>query len=381
MNIIDRKCRAGKHRCWSQFSILLISFLLACCLGVFLPFLPNLVFLFFLLLVCAAYAVKDIRLLPVVAFIVGLYFFSSSNFPQTNMEQQRFVVKVEALSLADSFNDEVNRENKISQPSNLPNWRGRNVIVSCFKCDHQFKLGERWLLPIRVKIIHGSASWGGFDYERWVLSNSLVAKAVVLSGSEPIRLSRPDWIDQKRIDIRDVIETAPIHQYTKAVLAALSIGDRSFFDAKVWHFFKSTGLGRVPAQVLSAILALKVTFLYCSLAGFSIPTQRAFIMLTLFCLIRFCVRELSREKALLYAFTIIIIFDPGALLSLSLWMSVIAVLIILLILNAKPRLPVLSIQLNLSIGMAMTSMLMIGSSSLISPLANIIVVHKLSWLS
>ncbi|MEM9398426.1 MAG: DNA internalization-related competence protein ComEC/Rec2, partial [Pseudomonadota bacterium] len=153
------------------------------------------------------------------------------------------------------------------------------------------------------------------------------------------------------------------YSHTRALASALALGDSRFLSSDDWlrlrqfaltHLFVISGLhlavvaglvwsasgaslrlamlvGSVPQGW--AILPLVITLLaatgYALLSGFSLPVRRALLMLVCALAPSLWGRPVLGTKALCFAATVILSFDPFAVLGSSFWMSFGAVALIL----------------------------------------------------
>jgi len=81
----------------------------------------------------------------------------------------------------------------------------------------------------------------------------------------------------------------------------------------------------MPAQTAALIGSLLAAFVYSCMAGFALPTQRAFVMIAAITLARLSGRNVSLVRSLSIAFYLILIWDPLAVFSASFWLSFSAV--------------------------------------------------------
>lgn len=101
------------------------------------------------------------------------------------------------------------------------------------------------------------------------------------------------------------------------------------------NFF--AGMTKVPAQQAAAFAALIAAVFYSALAGFSLPTQRAVIMLGVFLITILLRRHLPPWHALLLALLIILFWDPLSILSSSFWLSFGVVALIIYAMSGRLR--------------------------------------------
>ncbi|MGB1271667.1 MAG: DNA internalization-related competence protein ComEC/Rec2, partial [Endozoicomonas sp.] len=172
--------------------------------------------------------------------------------------------------------------------------------------------GDRWQFTVRLRRPHGFASPGAFDYEGFLARQGIQATGYIKSGvclSEASLLDRP--FDQLRMKLRNWLEKAASPE-NRGMLVALTTGDKSGISQQQWQRLNISGtthlmvisglhiglmatvgmamavllarLGVLPISVfplplLGGALALSLAMLYALLAGFSIPVQRALVML------------------------------------------------------------------------------------------------------
>ena len=132
---------------------------------------------------------------------------------------------------------------------------------------------------------------------------------------------------------------------------------------------------------------------YAQLAGFSVPTQRAFIMLSVFLLAILLKRSAMSLNTLSIALFAVIIIDPVSVLSMGFWLSFTAVFIIVLISKARVNSADLEnnkiiftsikanrIQWMIALGLLPMTVLLFQQASLISPFANMMVIPLIGMI-
>ena len=184
------------------------------------------------------------------------------------------------------------------------------VRLSWYKGHQPLQPGERWRLKIRLKRPHGFMNPGGFDYESWLFQNRLRATGYVVDDEGNTRLNKaagynPDFV---RFVIGNKIREALPPDKLAGFIPALAIGDRSGLSDAQWRVLTATGTNHliaisglhiglvagfaylltlpawgwlrisVPAIRLAAAGAMFTALVYALLAGFSLPTQRALVM-------------------------------------------------------------------------------------------------------
>ena len=272
-----------------------------------------------------------------------------SDIPDGDTRRTRFLFDVERL--------------EINGVDHAPPGR---VRLSWYDRPPVLKAGDRWRLEIRLRRPRGLMNPHGFDYEGWLFRQGIAGTGYVrdsasnrLLGTDSRLVYR---INRFRQAIKDGITTQLGEGRNSAVLAALTIGYRGGLDASDWEMFRRTGtnhlvaisglhigivagigffagrrlarilgriLNRVPADAFGVLLGLSLAIGYAALAGFSIPTRRALVMLS----IGFCALLLRRPlrpfHALSAALAAVVLLDPLAVFSTGFWLSFGAVAAIL----------------------------------------------------
>jgi competence protein ComEC len=190
------------------------------------------------------------------------------------------------------------------------------------------------------------------------------------------------------------------------VIKALTIGSQSGITQQQWDVFRNTGATHlivisgshisliagmvyllvrrgwawlavlsVSPQRVAAVTAWLAALFYAGLAGYSIPTLRAIIMLTVALAAIVWQRNTAPLHVLLLALIAVLIFDPFAVLSVGFWLSFIAVALLLYV--SVGRLgrsnywrEATTAQLATAVGLSPLLMVFFQQVSLISPLSN-----------
>ena len=154
----------------------------------------------------------------------------------------------------------------------------------------------------------------------------------------------------------------------------------------------------VPAQHVALIAGLFIAFLYALVAGLSITTQRAIVMLFAVSMMMLLRHNHRPFDVLGFALIIVLIIDPMAVLSIGFWFSFAAVAAIFISLSTetsrknadkktsvieKPCLIIkqwVKLQLTISIFLLPLSLYMFQQVSLVSPVANLLLIPYVSFL-
>ena len=328
-----------------------------------------------------------------------------SGVPQVNTLRTRFVLEIESLQALGG------PQNKSETFPDL-----QRVMLSWYG-GRPVRPGERWQLTVRLRTPRGFANPGGFDYAGWLFHRQISATGYIRAKGVNKNLGESGQygIDQFRWDVLKKIETLDYSAASKGLLAALTIGDKQGLDSETWMHMRLTGtvhlaivsglhigmvaglgmllgnvLGRcfaalgapVSRQQVAVLLGGGLALTYALLAGFSLSTQRALIMLSVFLLATLLKRKTRPELALLWALALIAASDPLAALSSGFWLSFVAVSTFLFWFIPRPRGSYLrdlfSAQLIIFLPLAGLLSFFQGEISLLSPLVNLLAIP---WLS
>ena len=227
--------------------------------------------------------------------------------------------------------------------------------------------GEHWRLKLRLKRPHGYQNPGSFDYESWLFQNRLRATGYVVDDKDNVRLRSAGRFSPAalRFALREKIREALGPDPLTGLLPALAVGDRSGLDTAQWHTLTATGtnhliaisglhvglvaglvyllllkswgrlqarapgaLGSMPAIRVAAVCAMLAALAYALLAGFSLPTRRALIMLWVCFGMKLHDRTASLGDVLGMALLAVLALDPLAPMAASFWLSFGAVAVI-----------------------------------------------------
>lgn len=147
--------------------------------------------------------------------------------------------------------------------------------------------------------------------------------------------------------------------------------------------YSATLCNFLPAQHYAAIGSLLICIFYAYLAGFSLPTQRALIMVMVALTAILLYKPIFNLHALCIALLIILLLTPHAVLLNSFWFSFSAVgfiyLAVRLCRDMSRVKQYLFIQIYLSIVLLPLSSYVFNEGSLISPIANLIAIPLVTF--
>ena len=275
--------------------------------------------------------------------------------------------------------------------------------------------GERWRFTVRLRRPHGTFNPQGFDYEAWLLERSIGATGYVrgrglLLGS---RNSFSDRIEQVRESVRDRFKDVLGETPASGILAALAVGDQRAISAEEWRLFNRTGvthlmsisglhvtlvsglfawlagalwrrsawlLLRMPARRVAALAAIAGALGYTLIAGFAVPAQRTFWMVTVVALALCSGRIVTATRTLALALGVVLAFDPWAVLSAGFWLSFGAVALIFFVSDQSRNnwQQALRVQWAITLGLAPAALFLFAQVSVVGPLANAVAIPAVS---
>jgi competence protein ComEC len=281
----------------------------------------------------------------------------------------------------------------------------------------EFHPGERWRLTVRLKRPHGNVNPHGFDYEAWLLERGIGATGYVRHQERlGTRNGFFDRVEQAREAVRDRFQQRLGGTPAAGVLTALAVGDQRAISAEEWRLFSRTGVThlmsisglhvtlvsglvawlasfawrrvpalalRLPARKAAAIAAIAAALGYTLLAGFAVPAQRTFYMVTVVALALWSGRVVSPARTLALALGLVLLADPWAPLAAGFWLSFGAVALIFYVAAGwsapEHRLLQLGrIQWAMTVGLAPAALLLFGQLSVSGPLANALAIPLVS---
>jgi len=300
----------------------------------------------------------------------------------------------------------------------LPGWAGlgcgqpKTLLLSWYG-EPQFHAGERWQLNTKLRYPWGLLNPVGFNRQAWLSQAGIDATGTVKRGGAEL-LGGQGGVGtrhhQVREQLRNRINTLQLPEQVIALLTALVIGDKSAITSDLWqtlrllgishlvvisglHIGLAAGLGFIFGKLLGQLLpldsqrwaalsAMALATAYALLAGLSLSTVRALVMLYCLVLAQLFRRPPRSWAALLIALVLVLIWQPLAALNSGFWLSFGAVAA-LLWLSAwqswRPRwLQVVLAHGYMSLAMVPAGLLFFGGVSLISVLGNLLLVPLFS---
>jgi len=230
--------------------------------------------------------------------------------------------------------------------------------------------GQIWRMALNLRRVSGAHNPRGFDYEGHQFAKGIRAQASVRGTPEllaehslpGLSLVAEFLRHHIRQNMRPWVQDKPY----AGVLLALAIGDQASIPPDQWVLFNRSGLThlvaisgthitmiavlgawlmnalwrrlawrgrscceRIPAQIMAALAALLVAWIYCLLAGWGVPARRTFLMLTVAALAYVARLPVSPSHLLCLVAALVVLLDPWALTSSGFWLSFAAVAVLL----------------------------------------------------
>lgn len=284
-------------------------------------------------------------------------------------------------------------------------------------------VGELWQLQVKLKKPHGLRNPGGFDYEKLLFMQGIRATGSVKNSKKNHCLGHFHghyFLSHFRETLEQKITTLLKNSDVKTVglILALVMGAQHEITEAQWQTMRLTGtnhlmaiagvhiafisglfyglvnflwrrLGNLalyfPAQKAGIVASLIVAVMYSALAGFSLPAQRALMVLALLSYGLLTHRTFSSWNLWSLALMMVLIFNPLAVLGISFWLSFGAVGFILYGLNHRLKAEGLwwkygRVQWVVTLGLIPISLWLFQQASLISFFANLIAVPAVGLL-
>ncbi len=295
----------------------------------------------------------------------------------------------------------------------------RRIRLSWYGTAPELRCGERRHLEVRLKRPRGLRNPGGFDYERWLYQRGIGATGYVRRALDEERPQEGYRLARLRQRLGEAIAGALRDRPYAAVIGALAIGERGPMTARQWEVLRATGTGhllaisglhiglvaalafllvrrlwaaggraplRLPAPSAAALAAIAAAAGYSAMAGFSIPTQRALVMVVVVMLAQVLQRQSAPSHSLALALLAVLILDPTAVLAPGFWLSYAAVGVILFGMSARWSAARRGwwrwgrVHGLVAVGLLPFTLLLFQSASLVAPVTNLLAVPWVSLL-
>lgn len=280
--------------------------------------------------------------------------------------------------------------------------------------------GSHWQFRVRLRRPRGFMNPGSFDHEGWLFRHGIGAGGyVVRNQAQRLDSDGRFPLLRARAAIRDRMRAALTGNDFMGVAAALAIGDRNDITPAQWRVFQDTSTAhlvaisglhiglvaglmfllvkflwrrsarlceRWPAPLAAACAALLAAAVYSAMAGFSVPTQRALIMLSVAALAALRRRRLQAGEVLGMALLGVLLLDPLSAGEIGFWLSFGAVAAILFVFSNRVmlqrRFVTELLRTQWAVGIALLPLLVFffQRASWVAPLANLVAVPLYSFV-
>lgn len=344
-----------------------LAFVAGCLVAPWLPALPGPATLIALAAVAGVGCAFDATRLPAIGLLGGCWFLAAAVWQVDQQWPQERAGEV--VSVTGTVVDLPRRRDEsvrlllavdvAASSSGAP----ERILVRWYRPRHRPEPGSRWRMRLRLDPPSGRDNPGAFDYQRYLLARRIGAVASV--RGDPVLLADEGhrrWLDRRRQHLADVIQSETVNLDVAALERALGVADRSAIRPELAERLRQTGtahllaisglhvgmvagMAGLVAAWLAAPLALVTSRLdrrrvavvagliaalgYAGLAGFSLPTQRALVMLAVIAVALLARRSLAPSRALLLAMLAVLAFDPLAPLATGFWLSFAAVAVLI----------------------------------------------------
>ncbi len=300
-------------------------------------------------------------------------------------------------------------------------WRGEEalgftgLVRLTWRGAPPLRVGEARALGVRLKPPHGFANPGGFDYERWLFQQGIVATGYVRDGGD-LGLLNPGagyyWIDRWRQGLSERLGRALAGSPAAGLVQALVLGEDTEVTPDQWEVLTRTGVNhlvsisglhvglvaaslffltrwswsrspwlvaRLAAPRAGALGGLVAALIYSALAGFAVCTQRSLIMLSVVLVALLWSRTPRPWTGLTFALAAVLLLDPTEALSYGLWLSFGGVAALIYGLGNRLALEGLwrrwgQAQWVATLGFLPLLLLLFSRASMVSPMVNLVAI-------
>jgi len=300
------------------------------------------------------------------------------------------------------------------------------IKLSWYQFSDKLQAGEIIDVKVKLKRPNGFMNSGGFDYETWLFTRGVDAVGYVQkrypqpdnSHVIALRLTVSEVVDTWRQRLLNKLQNCVDDLPNAGLIIALVLGERFAVTGEQWRLFQNSGTNHllaisglhigfvaamvffisrrlwsclalannIPAQRAAALPALLAALTYAALAGFSIPTQRALIMVLLLLIAHWRRSATASSHSLACAAVVVLVINPLSVLDAGFWLSFIAVASLMYSLSPQRRqqsiyrrwvVP----QLAVFFGLGWFILKQYGQLPLLSPVANIVAIPWVSFVT
>jgi competence protein ComEC len=278
---------------------------------------------------------------------------------------------------------------------------------------------SQWRLHLRLKRPRGLVDPGGFDFERYALSEGITATGYVREDAGNAAIgTRRFCVEGLRQRLSQGIAATLGPGPQSDVLRALAFGDQQAMDESEWNVARATGIPhliaisglhialfasfgvllvrlfwklaprltlRWPAPLIEALASIVFASAYAAISGLGLPTRRALVMIGILLAASLLRRARAPVHGLAFAVIVLLALDPLCVLSAGFWLSFVGVAWLMFCLSGRGEhrawwREMIGAQGVASLGLLPLTIWFFGQSSLIGPLANLIAVPMVCFL-
>lgn len=396
-----------------------VSFITGCLLLLFLPQLPTPEWIIFLVILCgvcvfrANWRCVGILVLGILWCLAHLLWSQRFSLAEDTYTQHRVLAKIVSLPIKGVQDWRVRL--RLKRVGDAAYYLGPVVQVYWPEPSTPLAQGQVWEMDLKLKPVRGLRNPGGFSLEAWALARGICAQGKLVPGSEVLHT----WSWSTRQYFYSLVRQYTQEYDTQPLILALSLGIKSGLSPDTYQVFQRTGTAHLMAisglhiglsfawillvckaglfglsRVLSVtrikrwnkgllIFALMGAGGYACLAGFSVSSVRALVMLGCLVLPWMMGMSVSKLSLWLATFCVLLLIAPLSLLQPGFWLSITAVGLILLFLWCYPKRrkwTLLPMQLFLTLGLAPLSLFLFSGSSVLGLVANLVAIPWVSLL-
>ncbi len=272
------------------------------------------------------------------------------SLPEVTSSRVRYILRIDHIDTEDPNLQKLRRV------------RVNHYLAFSNEFTSEVQAGDYLTLRLRLRSPHFLQNPGAFDLERHFLSSGWDASGTV---REIIRHESGDHpFHRIRHEVRFFLQSQFSSPVAHWLLPAIVLGDRTGMNDDIWTVLQRTGtahllvvsglhiavvsgtgflLGRIliwllmvlgvksPCiRVLPLISAFVIASLYAFLAGFNLPVQRAWLMVSVFLLGEWRLLKLDGWQRWRIALILVMTHNPLAVIAPGAWMSFVAVAVLLL---------------------------------------------------
>ncbi len=301
-----------------------------------------------------------------------------------------------------------------------------NVKISWYGTRKAVYRNDIWQLKVHLLSSKKVPAYHTFDYGKWLAIHNIQAVGYVKNANINQLLHRNHhsfknliFRSRKKLayEIYHCLKNTKF-KFMAGLLSALTVGLKTHVSQAQWQIFRNTGTSHLmaisglhiglcaffsfylavflwcrseflilllPAQKAGLIVSWVCSALYTLFSGFALPSQRAFIMISLIIMAKLVGRHISLARSLSQAFVIILLFEPLAFISASFWLSFFAVFLIVFSLSGRLN-PYMNLwwkhfrlQWLITLGLMPLTLWFFQKTSLIAIVANMIAIPMVTF--